>query len=127
LYQSAGLTPKRGSVESYPCQIFKSSNSGSSWKRIGLVQSYLGDLAVHPSNPNILYGVAGHSIYKSKDQGKTFTELTLPDPKLVRLDGNISISPRKPETIYISGSYKYDSTGRKFCLAVFRSKDNGLN
>jgi photosystem II stability/assembly factor-like uncharacterized protein len=113
-------------VESYPCQIFKSSNSGSSWKRIGLVQSSLSDLIVHPTNPNILYGVANNSVYKSKDQGKTFTELKLPDPNLVRLDGNISISPRKPETIYIAGSYKYNDSGRKYCLAVYRSKDGGL-
>lgn len=113
-------------VDSYPCQIFKSSDAGSSWKRIALVQDYLTDLIIHPSNSNILYGVAGHSIFKSKDQGKTFTEVKLPDPKLVRLDGNISISPRKPETIYISGSYRYDSAGRKFCLAVFRSKNGGL-
>ena len=113
-------------VESYPCQIYESSNAGSTWTRIGLVQSHLSDLVVHPSNPNILYGVAYTSLFKSKDQGRTFTELALPDPKLVRLDGNISISPRKPETIYVAGSYKYNDSGRKYCLAVFRSKDNGL-
>ncbi len=113
-------------ADSYPCQIFESSNAGSTWTRIGLVQSYLNGFIIHPSNPNIFYGLGYASLFKSKDQGRTFTEIALPDPKLIRLDGNISISPRKPETIYVAGSYKYNDSGRKYCLAVYRSKDGGL-
>ena len=106
--------------------IYKSSNSGASWTRIGLVDNLLTDFAVHPSNPNIFYGVTPLSVYKSTDQGKTFTELRLPESELVRLDGNISISPRKPETIYVAGSYRYDNVNQRYCPAVFRSKDGGL-
>jgi len=114
-------------VSSSPSQIFKSSNAGSSWKRIGLVRASLGDLAVHPSNPNVLYSISNTSVFKSSDQGRTFKELPQPYPKLARLDGNISIDPRKPDTIRISGSYRYGDNLNKRCLAVFVSKNGGLS
>ena len=112
-------------VQSYPSQVFKSSDSGLSWKRIGMVSAYLIDLTVHPTNPNVLYGTANSALYTSKDQGKTFTILDLPNPTLIRLDGNISISPRKPETIYVSGCCRTNTNSQKYCMAVFRSKDGG--
>jgi photosystem II stability/assembly factor-like uncharacterized protein len=111
--------------DSFPGQIFKSSNSGSTWKRVGLVNAYLSDIIVHPTKPNIIYGVASNALYTSTDQGRTFTGQVLPNSGSVRLNGNISISPRSPDTIYIAGSYKYNASARKYCLAVYRSKDGG--
>jgi photosystem II stability/assembly factor-like uncharacterized protein len=112
-------------IDSCPAQVFKSSNAGKTWGRIGLIPSFINDLAVDPANPNVLYASNGSSLFKSKNQGRTFTELALPDPNLVRLDGNISINPRDPKMIFIAGSYKYNESARKYCLGVWRSRDGG--
>lgn len=128
--KALAMNPKNESelyaaVDSSPCQVFKSSNAGKTWERVGLVQRSLHDLAVHPSNSNILFGLASTSILKSKDQGRTFTEYEMPDAKRASLVGNISISPREPDTIFVAGTCQYDSSGGKYCLAVYKSTNAG--
>lgn len=112
-------------VASNPAQVFRSSNAGSTWTRMGLTPSYINGFAVDPANTKNLYAFNLSSIFKSTDQGRTFTELALPTPELARLDGNISIDPRNPKTIFIAGSFLYKKSGGRYCLAVWRSRDAG--
>jgi len=62
--------------------IFKSIDGGESWSRInnGLAVNpttgyphYVKSMAVHPSNPNILFAATGSGLYKSVDGGATWS------------------------------------------------------
>lgn len=58
--------------------IFKSTNGGNSWERVSENLSferpdgwphYVRAIAVHPTNPNIVYAATGAGLYKSTDGG----------------------------------------------------------
>ncbi|MBN1217647.1 MAG: hypothetical protein JXM69_01865, partial [Anaerolineae bacterium] len=62
--------------------IFKSSNGGQSWKAInnGLSTNpatgfphWVKSIAVHPSNPNLVFAATGGGLYKSTDGGESWT------------------------------------------------------
>ncbi len=70
----------------------------------------IGDIAIHPANPNIVYvgtGEAnnrqtssfGDGIYKTTDGGKTFQNVGLKDTQTI---ARIVIDPRNPETVYVA-------------------------
>jgi Peptidase family C25 len=57
-------------------------------------------IAVHPTNPNIVYaGAAQGGLYRSTDGGTTWTALM--DSALSLAIGAIAIAPSQPDTIYV--------------------------
>ncbi len=64
------------------CGIFKSTDGGLTWKRVGLEKSgAIGRIVVHPTNPNIVYVAAlgqawsanpERGLYKTTDGGQTW-------------------------------------------------------
>ena len=57
-------------------------------------------IAVHPTNPNIVYvGAAQGGLYRSTDGGTNWT--TLMDSELSLAIGAIAIAPSQPDTIYV--------------------------
>ena len=54
--------------------LFKSTNAGASWSPMGVgLPSGFGNLAIAPSNPNIIYAAQGATqVYKSTDAGATW-------------------------------------------------------
>ena len=70
--------------------MWKSTDGGSHWSLISqaLGTQSIGDIAIHPTNPNIVYVGTGEpnnrqttsfgdGIYKTTDGGKTFTNIGL--------------------------------------------------
>jgi photosystem II stability/assembly factor-like uncharacterized protein len=65
--------------------VYKSCDGGKSWKNMGLPKSYqIGEIIIHPTNPNIVYVAAEGSIwssnkergvYKTIDGGKTWEQV----------------------------------------------------
>lgn len=68
-------------------------------------------IAVHPTNPNIVYvGTAQGGLYRSLDGGTNWTPLM--DNALSLVIGSIAIAPSQPETIYVG-------TGEGYCARCF--------
>lgn len=102
--------------------VFRSRNGGASWKKILYVDENTGasDLAMDPENPRFLYagmydfrrlpwgfrsGGPGSGLYRSRDGGETWENLTdpakengLPEGPLGRI--GIAIAPSDPRVVY---------------------------
>jgi len=93
--------------------IFKSVDNGTSWVPIfdevdGLIS--IGDIAVAPSNPNIVWAGTGEAnnrqsenwgdgVYKSLDAGRTWKNMGLKDTRHV---GRIVVDPTDSDTVYVA-------------------------
>lgn len=92
--------------------LFKTTNMGESWTRIGLslADQYISSLVIDPTNPSILYAGGRAGIQKSLDGGQTWQAMNQGLETLnVR---TIVMSPRDPQTLYAgtNGSGLYRST-----------------
>jgi len=87
-------------------------------------------IAFDPSNPNILYiGAADGGLWKSPDNGVTWTPLT---DKLPTLSiGDIAIDPTTPATIYIAtgDAFGYGNPfwGGTYSMGVWKTTNGGQN
>jgi photosystem II stability/assembly factor-like uncharacterized protein len=92
--------------------LWKTENNGTTFKELFLQQNTpaIGDLAIAPSDPNILYvgtGTAasgritlrGDGVYKSTDAGETWTHIGL--EKTIHI-GRIAVHPRNPDVVYVA-------------------------
>jgi subtilisin-like proprotein convertase family protein len=107
--------------------------NSSSWTAIGpyplpngqttsvstAVSGRVKSIAVHPTNPDIVYvGAAQGGVYRSLDGGATWTPLM--DSALTLAVGAIALAPSQPSTLYIGtgeGSWSVDSF---FGVGVYR-------
>ena len=112
--------------------IFKTVNNGTSFTPIfDEIGHSIGDLALAPSNANILYvgtgepnnrqsSSFGHGMYKSTDAGETFTEIGLKETESI---GRIIVHPKNPDIVWVA------AVGRLFApnpeRGVFMTIDGG--
>jgi photosystem II stability/assembly factor-like uncharacterized protein len=93
--------------------IFKSTNQGTSWTpifdRVDAMMS-IGDIAVSPSNPNIVWAGTGEAnnrqssswgdgIYRSADGGRTWKAAGLADTRHI---GRVLVHPTNPEVAFVA-------------------------
>jgi photosystem II stability/assembly factor-like uncharacterized protein len=120
--------------------IFKSTDGGASWKKVLYINDSTGisSLSMDMNNPRILYaaswehrrypwtvssGGPGSAIWKSVDEGNTWTKLEGGLPKLMGKAG-ISVSRANSNRIYAiietekvkSGLYRSDDAGKTWAL-----------
>jgi photosystem II stability/assembly factor-like uncharacterized protein len=113
--------------------VWKTADGGITWKPIFDEQpvSSIGDLALEPGNPEVLYVGTGESnlrnsvsfgngVYKSTDGGASFRHLGLSDTRHI---SRIVIDPRNPERVYV-GAFGH-AFGPNSERGVFRSLDGG--
>ncbi len=117
-----------------PVGLFRSLDGGVSWSQLtnGLPALSATDLAVDPSNPNIVYvgigrifGHADNGIYKSIDGGASWTKLAggLPTSDVGRIA--VAVAPSMPSRLYALITQACDAFGGSAeTLGGFRS-DNG--
>jgi hypothetical protein len=92
--------------------LWKTENNGTTWKAVFDAQPNLsiGDIAIAPSNPNIVWVGTGESnqrqsttygggMFKSVDAGKTWSAMGLPESGTV---GRILIDPKSPDVVYVA-------------------------
>ncbi len=118
--------------------VFRTMDGGKSWKKILFLNDSTGatDLSMDPANPRILFaamwkfqrtpwgmdaGGGRSGLWKSKDGGDTWIELTKNPgmPKALIGKIGVSVSPANPQRIYASIEAK-DTLG-----GIFRSDDGG--
>ncbi len=88
--------------------IYKSTNSGRTWKNMGLPQSgRIGRIVVDPENTNIVFAAAEGSgfkasqhrgVYRTTDGGKTWKRVLFVDEHTGCID--LSMDPDDPNTIF---------------------------
>ncbi len=113
--------------------VWKTENEGTTWEPIfdqGPSTS-IGDLAVAPSNPEIIWvgtgeanifrsSQVGSGIYKSIDGGKTWKHMGLADTLTI---ARIVIHPENPDVVYIAASgHEWTDNEER---GVFKTTDGG--
>jgi photosystem II stability/assembly factor-like uncharacterized protein len=115
--------------------VWKSDDYGRTWNPIFDDQptGSVGDIAVSPTNPNIIYVGSGEGlhrpdlsvgdgIFKSTDGGKTWSHIGLNDVQQV---GRLIVHPTNPDIVFVSGlGHPY---GPNEMRGIFRTKDGGKN
>ena len=94
--------------------VWKTDDKGATWQSIfdDQATSSIGDLAVAPSNPDILWvgtgeanlfrgSMAGVGIYKSVNGGRTFSHSGLTDTHTIP---RIIVHPTNPDVVYVAAS-----------------------
>jgi photosystem II stability/assembly factor-like uncharacterized protein len=115
--------------------VFKSMNGGASWQAVFDDQSNpsIGDLALAPSNPSIVYcGTGepnnrqssswGNGVYKSTDGGITWQHLGLEATHHI---GRIVVHPTNPDVVYVAAMG--DLWGPNPERGVYMSSDGGAH
>jgi photosystem II stability/assembly factor-like uncharacterized protein len=109
VWVGTGENNPRNSV-SYGDGVYKSTDGGRTWKNMGLKKSFqIGRLAIHPTNPNIVYvGALGRlygpneerGLYKTTNGGETWEKILYIDDKTGVID--MQMHPRDPETLLVA-------------------------
>ena len=108
IYCGMGEHAPRGVMTSYGDGVYKSTDAGRTWTRIGLdATQHISRIRIHPTNPDIVYVAAqgalygptqDRGIYKSVDGGKTWKKVLYVND----LTGGVELSMdmNTPEVLY---------------------------
>lgn len=113
--------------------LWKTTDGGLNWKSLFDKQATLsiGNIALAPSNPNILYvgtgeanifraSLPGVGLYKSMDAGKTFTHAGLENTGTI---ARIVVHPKNPSLVYVAASGNEWTYNKD--RGVYASRDGG--
>ena len=113
--------------------VWKTTNGGTTWEPIFDHQgsASIGDIAVAPSNPDILWvgtGEAnnqrssswGDGVYKSENGGKTWTNMGLRKSEHV---GRVIVHPTNPQVVFVASAGPLWGAGGD--RGLFRTMDGG--
>jgi photosystem II stability/assembly factor-like uncharacterized protein len=129
--------------------IFKTVNAGVTWEPVfdDQVVSTIGDIALAPSDPSILWAGTGepnnrqssswgNGIYKSMDSGKTWTHMGLKDTHHI---GRVAVHPSDPNVVYVAalghlwgpnkdrGVFKTTDGGATWTQSLYINDDTGIS
>jgi photosystem II stability/assembly factor-like uncharacterized protein len=128
--------------------LWKSTNRGQSWTNVfdTMAVSTFGDVALAPSDPQILYAGTGeqnnrqsssygNGVYRSDDGGTTWSHLGLEETRHI---GKVEVHPTDPDVAYVAalgnlwapseerGVYKTTDGGRSWTRALFVDLHTGV-
>jgi photosystem II stability/assembly factor-like uncharacterized protein len=98
--------------------VARSQDNGASWQWVGLRDRYIETLAVHPTNPSIVYAATNAGVYKSTNAGSSWRLVHRVGKEVDRsVAGHtaVAIAPSRPSVVYAATSER----------GVFRSDDSG--
>lgn len=127
--------------------VWKTNDAGRTWKPIFDDQptGSIGDIAVAPSNPNVIYVGSGEGlqrpdlstgdgIYKSTDAGKTWTHLGLREGQQI---ASIAVDPKDENRLFVAvlghpygpnterGIYRSTNGGQTFERVLYKDENTG--
>jgi photosystem II stability/assembly factor-like uncharacterized protein len=126
--------------------VWKSTNNGTTWACVFDDALSIGDIAVAPSDPDVIWigagegnnqrsSYAGNGVWRSSDGGKSFTHVGLSDSHHI---GRIVVHPTDPETAWVAvlghlyspndqrGLWKTTDGGATWELSLGRGPDVGI-
>ena len=113
--------------------VWKTDDYGRTWNPIfdDVPTGSVGDLAVSPSNPNVIYVgtgeglhrpdlAVGDGMFKSVDDGKSWQHIGLNDIQQI---SRVIVHPTNPDIVYVAGlGHPY---GANEMRGIFKSNDSG--
>src|SRR5439155_6974834 len=99
--------------------VFKSNDGGMTWSvaQNGLGDTYINELAIDPSNHNVVYAISYNELFKSTDAAGSWSIVGSVHWGAF----NLLIAPSDPKVMYVS-AYNWDDMS-----SVFKSIDGGTN
>ena len=107
VYVGSGESTLRDSA-GYGNGMYKSTDAGKTWSHIGLDDTqHIGKIAVHPTNPNVVFVAAiGHlyaanperGVFRTRDGGKTWQKVLYKDENVGAVE--VVIDPTNPQVVY---------------------------
>lgn len=108
VYVGMGEHAVRGVMTHHGDGVYKSTDAGKTWKKIGLdLTQHISRIAVHPKDPNLVYVAAQGALYgksqdrgvfKSTDGGTTWTKVLYVDDKTGCVE--LSMDMNNPRILY---------------------------
>lgn len=108
VYVGMGEHAPRGVMTSYGDGVFKSTDAGKTWKKLGLEKTqHISRIQIHPTNPDLVYVAAQgalhapneeRGIYKSTNGGETWEKVLFVDAKTGAVE--LSMDMNYPEILY---------------------------
>jgi photosystem II stability/assembly factor-like uncharacterized protein len=117
--------------------VFKSTNRGLTWQRMGLEDTrHIGKIVIHPTDPNTVYiAAAGHlwggnterGVFKTSDGGKSWKKILYKDENTGAID--LAMDPKNPSVLF-AAMYQRQRKGWGFNgggpgSGIFRTSDGG--
>jgi len=127
--------------------VWKTTDYGRTWQPVFDQQptGSIGDVAVAPSNPNVIYAGSGEGIqrpdlsvgdgvYKSTDAGKTWTNTGLSDAQQI---GGVAIDPNDENKVFVAalghpygpnserGVYRTTNGGKTWEKVLYKDENTG--
>jgi photosystem II stability/assembly factor-like uncharacterized protein len=109
IYVGSGEHAIRGQSSTYGDGMYKSTDQGRTWSKIGLTTSrQISAVRVHPTNPDIVFvavqgdrwqGSADRGVYRSTDGGKTWTQI-LKGENATSGAADLSMDATNPRILY---------------------------
>ena len=113
--------------------LWRSVNRGHTWVNVfeGQAVNTLGDVAMAPSNPNVVYAGTGgqnnrqstswgNGVYRSDDGGDTWEHLGLAETRHI---AEVQVHPRNSDVVYVAASGNLWKSSEE--RGVYRSFDGG--
>ncbi len=111
LYVGTGEHAVRGQSSSFGDGVYKSTDAGKTWARVGLDKTkQISAIRIHPKNSDLVYvaaqgerwaGSSDRGIYRSNDGGKTWT-LILKGENATSGASSLAMDPTNPRILYAS-------------------------
>ncbi|HQQ83876.1 MAG TPA: glycosyl hydrolase, partial [Cyclobacteriaceae bacterium] len=108
IYVGMGEHAPRGVTSSYGDGVYKSTDAGKTWKKMGLeLTRHIANIRIHPQNPDVVYVAAQGAIhgatpergvYKSTDGGQTWKQVLFVDNNTGCVDLNMDMT--NPRILY---------------------------
>jgi photosystem II stability/assembly factor-like uncharacterized protein len=110
--------------------IYKTTNGGADWSTYSVSDTYVNDLAIHPSGPSVLHVAAGiqdsiminMGYFKSTNGGVTWTSIKLDTLKGV--SSCVAVSNSNPNIVFVGGNSSFNNQNYP---RVFKSTNGGAS
>lgn len=117
VYAAVGAGGGYGSRETPVQGVFRTTDAGETWRRVGLAGTAVKAVAVEQQRPWVAYASAERSVFKSHDGGRTWQPASTGLPRSLTPDSSchatsLVLDPVRAQTLYLG----------TFC-GVFRSTD----
>ena len=108
VYVGMGEHAPRGVMTSYGDGVYKSTDAGKTWKKIGLEKTqHISRIVIHPTNPDLVFVAAqgalhapneDRGVYKSTNGGESWEKVLFVDNKSGAVE--LSMDMNYPEVLY---------------------------